>query len=108
MGESSNLHNKAMWKNVFIEAALLSVIIFGGFYINANLMIREIHLNQKNILVESLDPFSRHHVSGSLFSPNLPKTWGKISGHSTTTENRSSISGLPQGPNRLSISGNKA
>ncbi len=25
-----------MWKNIFIEACIISLLVFGGFYINAN------------------------------------------------------------------------
>ena len=97
-----------MWKNVFIEAALISVIIFGGFYINANLMIKEFHLNQKNILVENFVSSPKLHISGSWFGLNSSKGRANISGHETSSKNRSSISGLPQVPEALSISGNKA
>jgi len=96
-----------MWKNVFIEAALLSVIIFGGFYINAHLMIKEIHLNQKNIMIENSNVASRFHISGTGFGANSNKVWANnISGHETSSQNRSSISGHPQKPETLSISGN--
>ncbi len=27
-----------MWRNIFIESCILSLLIFGGFYINANFM----------------------------------------------------------------------
>ena len=97
-----------MWRNVFIEAALLSIIIFGGFYINANLMIKEINLNHKNILVESSNPSSRLHISGLWFDSDLTKSWAKVSGHSTSKNSRSSISGFPQTHDKADVSGNKA
>ena len=97
-----------MWKNVFIEATLLSVIIFGGFYINASLMIKEIHLNQKNILIKNMDSSSRLHISGFWFGSDSAKSSAKISGHSSSKKNRSSISGLPQKSDTLRVSGNKA
>ncbi|PIQ97796.1 MAG: hypothetical protein COV67_02210 [Nitrospinae bacterium CG11_big_fil_rev_8_21_14_0_20_56_8] len=31
-----------MWKNVFIESCILSALIFGGFYLSANLMKQNI------------------------------------------------------------------
>ena len=71
-------------------------------------MIKEIHLNQKNILVDNVDSSSGLHISGFWFGSGSNKSWAKISGQSTPKENSSSISGLPQKAEDLRISGNKA
>ena len=97
-----------MWKNVFIEALLLSVFIFGGFYINANLMTKEINLTQKTILSEKNPALAKLHLSGSWFGSNGGQAWGNLSGNETAPDLRSSVSGFPQKPDSTNISGNKA
>lgn len=91
-----------MWKNIFIEAAILSVIIFGGFYINANLMIKEIRVSQENLLGNQAE--SRVHISG-VWNPDLPKVY--MSGNSTVTDHPASVSGFTRKPGGVYISGRK-
>ena len=39
-----------MWKNIFLESCLLSALIFGGLYINANYIKKELYENEgKNL-----------------------------------------------------------
>ena len=91
-----------MWKNVFIEATILSTVIFGGFYINASLVIKEITVNQKNMLIDNKAMGARIHFSGSLFGPS--SSVANISGN---TAPQSSISGFSQNPSNTRISGRK-
>ena len=42
-----------MWKNIFLESCLLSALIFGGLYINAN-----------NIKEELYEKDQKSHISG--------------------------------------------
>jgi len=39
-----------MWKNIFLESCLLSALIFGGFYINANYIKEELYENKEKTL----------------------------------------------------------
>ena len=63
-----------MWKNIFFESCLLSALIFGGLYINAN-----------NIKEELYEKDQKSHISGA------PTTLNHISGGKT--EDRNNISG---------------
>lgn len=56
-----------MWKNIFIEASLLAVVIFGGFYINANILKKEISVSRENLIIEQSTHRARSHVSGNMF-----------------------------------------
>ena len=95
-----------MWKNIFIEALLLSVIIFGGFYINATLMTREISVKHENILNEHNTDMARLHFSGFRFENGSNLNLGTLSGSKTSHEDRSSVSGFPLFPTK--VSGNNA
>ncbi len=63
-----------MWKNIFLESCLLSALIFGGLYINANSIKEELYENNEKV-----------HISGVATSVT------HISGEKT--EDRSNISG---------------
>ena len=39
-----------MWKNIFLESCLLSALIFGGLYINANYIKEELYKNEEKTL----------------------------------------------------------
>lgn len=39
-----------MWKNIFLESCLLSALIFGGLYINANYIKEELYENKEKTL----------------------------------------------------------
>ena len=52
-----------MWKNIFIESCLLSALIFGGFYIQSNIIRDEIILSNRSIN-ESLSGKKIMHISG--------------------------------------------
>ena len=39
-----------MWKNIFLESCLLSALIFGGLYFNANYIKDELYKNEKKTL----------------------------------------------------------
>jgi hypothetical protein len=63
-----------MWKNIFFESCLLSALIFGGLYINAN-----------NIKEELYEKDLKSHISGA------PTPLNHISGEKV--EDRNNISG---------------
>ena len=52
-----------MWKNIFVESCLLSALIFGGFYIQSNIIRGEISLSNRSIN-ESLSGKKIMHISG--------------------------------------------
>jgi len=55
-----------MWKNIFIESCVLSALIFGGFYIQSNIIREEINSSNRSIN-ESLNQKNRAHLSGSSY-----------------------------------------
>ena len=61
-----------MWKNVFIESCLLSALIFGGFYIQSNILKREIDSSDRAIN-ESLKLKKLRHISGSIYPELIVK-----------------------------------
>ena len=66
-----------MWKNVFIEACILSVLVFGGFYINAN------YLKDK---MENPDNKANTHISGFAQPQSTQKqAWQHVSGGGSPT-----------------------
>jgi hypothetical protein len=67
-----------MWKNIFLESCLLSALIFGGLYINAN-----------NIKEELYEKDQKSHISG------LPTPVNHISGEKTEDGNNISGSSFP-------------
>ena len=70
-----------MWKNIFIESCLLSALIFGGFYIQSNIIKSEINSSDQAIK-ESLRNKKLMHVSGSIY-PELIVTKEHLSGVKT-------------------------
>ena len=70
-----------MWKNIFIESCLLSALIFGGFYIQSNIIKREINSSDRAIN-ESLSHKKRIHISGGIY-PELIVTNEHLSGVKT-------------------------
>ena len=80
-----------MWKNVFLESCILSALIFGGIYLNANLLKKEISLAQENFQNQPTQIKSWLHISG-----NSPLSKDHISGISTRVKTMPSISGNPQ------------
>ena len=65
-----------MWKNIFIESCLLSALIFGGFYIQSNIIKREINSSDRAIQEKLM------HISGGIY-PELIVTNEHLSGVST-------------------------
>ena len=55
-----------MWKNIFIESCLLSALIFGGFYIQSNIIKSEINSSDRAIN-ESLSQKRLMHISGDIY-----------------------------------------
>ena len=55
-----------MWKNIFIESCLLSALIFGGFYIQSNIIKNEINSSDRAIN-ESLNQKKLTHISGRIY-----------------------------------------
>ncbi len=65
-----------MWKNIFIESCLLSALIFGGLYINANYIKGELYEDNKKASAHiSGVPTATNHISG-----NEPEKSNNISG----------------------------
>ena len=65
-----------MWKNIFIESCLLSALIFGGFYIQSNIIKREIDSSDRAIHEKIM------HISGGIY-PELIVTNEHLSGVKT-------------------------
>ena len=55
-----------MWKNIFFESCLLSALIFGGFYIQSNIIKSEINSSDRAIN-ESLNHKKLMHISGGIY-----------------------------------------
>ena len=70
-----------MWKNIFVESCLLSALIFGGFYIQSNIIKREINSSDRAIN-ESLNHKKLMHISGGIY-PELIVTNEHLSGVKT-------------------------
>ena len=66
-----------MWKNIFIESCVLSALIFGGFYIQSNIIREEINSSDRSIKAHisgisyPKPTKEKEHISGS--KPNDPK-----------------------------------
>jgi hypothetical protein len=103
-----------MWKNVFIEATVMSLVIFGGFYFNSAFLKREIAGSQEKIRMDQIVQSNSRpvHFSGKLFLNPNPSNWANISGHSFNSKTAPSISGVKQFPDKKRapshVSGNKA
>lgn len=52
-----------MWKNIFLESCLLSALIFGGLYINANYI--------KGELYDTKEEAANHISGGSTLAPHI-------------------------------------
>jgi len=65
-----------MWKNIFIEACLLSALIFGGFYIQSKIIRAEINSSDRSIQAKLT------HISGGIY-PELIVTNEHLSGVKT-------------------------
>ena len=50
-----------MWKNIFIESCLLSALIFGGFYIQSEIIRAEIISSDRSIQTKIT------HISGGIY-----------------------------------------
>jgi len=59
----------SMWKNIFIEACVLSLLVFGGFYINATFLKEKIAASEEKVLGQTLNRDSRNHISGFASTP---------------------------------------
>ena len=68
-------------ENIFIESCLLSALIFGGFYIQSNIIKSEINSSDQAIK-ESLRNKKLTHVSGGIY-PELIVTKEHLSGVKT-------------------------
>ena len=53
-----------MWKNIFIESCVLSALIFGGFYIQSNIIRDEIKSSDRSIN-KALQQKKLMHISGN-------------------------------------------
>jgi hypothetical protein len=52
-----------MWKNIFLESCLLSALIFGGLYINANSIKEELYENDQKSYISGASTHI-NHISG--------------------------------------------
>ncbi len=55
-----------MWKNIFIESCVLSALIFGGFYIQSNIIRDEINSSDISIN-KALEQKKLMHISGNSY-----------------------------------------
>ncbi len=62
-----------MLKNIFIESCILSLLVFGGFYINANFMKEKISDSEEKVRVQTNHPHSSIHISGKSYQIPLEK-----------------------------------
>jgi hypothetical protein len=69
-----------MWKNIFFESCLLSALIFGGLYLNANSIKEELYENNEKAHISGV-AISVNHISG-----DLTKDRNNISGASFLTD----------------------
>lgn len=75
-----------MWRNIFIESCILSLLVFGGFYINANFLKAKITESGERIRKQADESQPRIHLSGTGYE--IPLTRDKvphISGSRTPT-----------------------
>ncbi|MBN4078268.1 hypothetical protein JYT29_02950 [Nitrospina gracilis] len=70
-----------MWKNIFLESCLLSALIFGGLYINANSIKEELYENNEKAHISGVAT-SVTHISGE-----KTEDINNISGASFSTDN---------------------
>jgi hypothetical protein len=56
-----------MWKNIFCESCILSVLIFGGFYLNITLLQDELYSQDNNkVHISGIPQPLKNHISGQL------------------------------------------
>jgi hypothetical protein len=56
-----------MWKNIFCESCILSVLIFGGFYLNITLLQDELYSQDNNkVHISGIPQPLKNHISGKL------------------------------------------
>jgi hypothetical protein len=56
-----------MWKNIFCESCILSVLIFGGFYLNITLLQEELYSQDNNeVHISGIPQPLKNHISGQL------------------------------------------
>lgn len=72
-----------MWKNVFVEACILSLLVFGGFYLHATFMKEKISASEEKVWDQQARPPAPPHISGSI---SQPVSSGKKSQHISGTE----------------------
>ncbi len=68
-----------MWKNIFIESLVLSCLIFGGFYINANFVREKITESEEKVRIHQ-DQSPTAHISGVKSMAKRPAMSHHISG----------------------------
>lgn len=85
-----------MWKNVFFESCLLSILVFGRFYIHSNVLEEEIGVSDESI--RELSARQRLvHINGS-FPPPSPTALGN---HLSGNSSKPAIAHLPGMPQHL-------
>ena len=73
-----------MWRNIFIESCVLSLLVFGGFYINANFLKDKISESEEKVRVQVQEGEASIHVSGASQSPPVDSVPGQhLSGRTT-------------------------
>ena len=69
-----------MWKNIFFESCLLSALIFGGLYLNANSIKDDLNENNEKVHISGVAT-SVTHISGQMTEDS-----NNISGASFSTD----------------------
>ena len=63
----NQFNQPVMWKNIFCESCILSVLIFGGFYINITLLQEELYSQDNNkVHISGIPQPLKNHISGQL------------------------------------------
>ena len=72
-----------MWKNIFCESCILSVLIFGGFYLNITLLQDELYSQDNNkVHISGIPQPLKNHISGQ---PSIKEPTAHISGFTVKT-----------------------
>lgn len=62
-----------MWRNIFIESCILSLLVFGGFYINANFLKAKITESEEKVNEQTDQSQPKIHISGTGFGKPISR-----------------------------------
>jgi hypothetical protein len=74
-----------MWKNIFIESSILSLLIFGGFYMNAHFQKEKITASEEKVRLQQ-DSSPAVHISGMASPGKVVRPSQHVSGGITVEE----------------------